>query len=163
MSKKNSVGNDSQEAAIFEAAKQEAAKQEAAKQEASRQKHTIYSTATNNLNIHIYAEDSGRKSNAAKRVSRVISIKGGNGVNYPDGKRGVMLREMGETVVTGEELELLRETKIFQRREKNGFLTVDVAPKNAKLDKSAQMTREELKILAPDVKTEEEIEKEKNS
>jgi hypothetical protein len=101
---------------------------------------TIYSTATNDITFAFYAEKKeGAKKVSANKIEQAIIIKGSLNQEVKS-KRG----KYGETVVTAEQLKLLKTHKQFIKGAASGFF-LEKEPSSPKKDKSAQLTKEKVK------------------
>lgn len=85
--------------------------------------HTIISTATADTDYVIYQRSD---TNAVATVAHRIRIKGG--ANLAIGRRGQILQDetkiAGETIVSDEQLELLKNDVAFNRHMSRGFISI---------------------------------------
>lgn len=85
--------------------------------------HTIISTATADTDYVVYERND---TTAVPTVVHRIRVKGG--ANLAKGRRGQILQEetkiAGETVVSDEQLELLKNDVAFQRHMSRGFIAI---------------------------------------
>lgn len=101
---------------------------------------TIYSTATNDITFSIYEDKKdGDKKVSANKIAKAITIKGSLSQEVRS-KRG----KFGETEVSAADLKLLEEHKQFIKGVDAGFFHKKV-PTDIKKDKSAQLTKEQVK------------------
>jgi len=108
----------------------------------------IYSQASNDVVIAKYenkGEKEGNKSQSNNVIEKAIIVKGGANVAYSASNKLQRNTKWAVTEVNAEDLEILKAHKGFMRRVKRGFITIDQEPAELKADKSAQLTKEQMK------------------
>lgn len=105
----------------------------------------IYSQASNDFVIAEYKKKESKTEQSENVIESAIIIKGGANVAFSASNKMQRDTKWAITEVNADQLKVLEAHKGFMRRVKRGFITVGEEPAALKVDKSAQMTAEQLK------------------